>query len=80
MMEDVLGWVAVLIVSIVMHFVEWPILDPLLSIGISIWILTNVYRNLKATFRILLQKVPSDVEHSATGGGNKEYRPGVVYS
>ena len=62
MMEDVLGWVAVLIVSIVMHFVEWPILDPLLSIGISIWILTNVYRNLKATFRILLQKVPSDVD------------------
>ncbi len=61
MMEDVLGWIAVLVVSIVMHFVNLPILDPLLSIGISIWILTNVYRNLKGTFRILLQKVPYDV-------------------
>lgn len=62
MMEDVLGWIAVLVVSIVMMFVDFPILDPLLSIGISIWILTNVYRNLKETFHILLQYVPQDVD------------------
>lgn len=62
MMEDVLGWVAVLIVSIVMMFVNLPILDPLLSIGISIWILSNVYRNLKDTFRVLLQQVPRNVD------------------
>lgn len=62
MLEDVLGWIAVLIVSIVMHFIYLPILDPLLSIGISIWVLTNVYRNLKSTFRILLQKVPHHID------------------
>lgn len=62
MMEDVLGWIAVLVVSIIMMFVNLPILDPLLSIGISIWILTNVYRNLKDTFLILLQQVPQDVD------------------
>lgn len=62
MMEDVLGWIAVLVVSIVMMFVDLPILDPLLSIGISIWILTNVYRNLKDTFHILLQQVPQDID------------------
>lgn len=61
MMEDVLGWVAVLVVSIVMLFVQVPILDPLLSIGISCWVLFNVYRNLKATFRVLLQHTPSDI-------------------
>lgn len=62
MMEDVLGWIAVLVVSIVMMFVYLPILDPLLSIGISIWILFNIYRNLKATFHVLLQHVPEGVE------------------
>lgn len=65
MMEDVLGWVAVLIVSIVMMFVNLPILDPLLSIGISIWILSNVYKNLKDTFKVLLQQVPQQVNLDA---------------
>lgn len=62
LLEDVLGWVAVLVVSIVMMFVNLPILDPLLSIGISIFILYNVYRNLKVTFNVMLQGVPADVD------------------
>lgn len=62
MLEDVLGWVAVLIVSIVMIFVNIPVLDPLLSIGITVWVLLNVYKNLKKTFRILLQEVPPGID------------------
>lgn len=65
LLEDVLGWVAVLVVSIVMYFVELPILDPLLSICISLWILYNVYHNLKATLRILLQGVPEGIDTDA---------------
>jgi cobalt-zinc-cadmium efflux system protein len=61
-MEDVLGWVAVFIVSIVMMFVNLPVLDPLLSILISIWVLTNVVRNMRDTFRILMQAKPDDVD------------------
>jgi len=60
-MEDVLGWIAVLIVSVVMMFVDVPVLDPILSLGISVWVLTNVYKNLKASFKILMQKVPAEV-------------------
>lgn len=62
MMEDVLGWLAVLVVSVVMLFVRVPILDPLLSIAISGWVLWNVYRNMRATFRILLQHTPSGID------------------
>ncbi|MCF8223376.1 MAG: cation diffusion facilitator family transporter [Bacteroidales bacterium] len=62
MLEDVLGWIAVLIVSIIMIFVDAPVLDPLLSIGITIWVLFNVYKNLKKTFRILLQEAPRDID------------------
>ncbi len=60
-MEDVLGWVGVLVVSVVMMFTDLPILDPILSIVISLWVLSNVYKNLKSVFKILLQAVPYDV-------------------
>ena len=58
LLEDVLGWVAVLIVAAVMQFVDWPILDPLLSIGLTLFILFNVARNLWATGRLFVQAVP----------------------
>ena len=45
LLEDVLGWVAVLIGSIVMIYFDLPFVDPLLSILISIFVLYNVYRN-----------------------------------
>jgi cobalt-zinc-cadmium efflux system protein len=61
-LEDVLGWVAVLIGSIVMLFVHVPILDPILSILISGYILFNVYKNLRYAFRIFLQGTPADVD------------------
>lgn len=61
-MEDVLGWVAVLIASVVMLFVDFPILDPILSIIITLWVLINIYKNLKSTFNVLLQGVPADVD------------------
>ncbi|MEG0519278.1 MAG: cation diffusion facilitator family transporter [Bacteroidales bacterium] len=61
-MEDVLGWVAVLLVSITMLFVNIPVLDPLLSIAISLWVLSNVYKNMRDTFKILLQAIPTDVD------------------
>lgn len=63
-LEDVLGWVAVLIGAVVMWFADVPILDPLLSIGIALFILFNVYRNLRDTFRILLQSVPEGVSEA----------------
>ncbi|CUA82420.1 cation diffusion facilitator family transporter [Pseudidiomarina woesei] len=58
LLEDVLGWVAVLIVGIVLLFVDWPILDPLLSIGFTMFILVNVLRNLWATLKLFIQATP----------------------
>jgi len=60
LIEDVLGWIAVLIVSIVLLFVEWPILDPILSIAFTVFILVNVVRNLRTTIKIFLQAVPDE--------------------
>jgi cobalt-zinc-cadmium efflux system protein len=58
LIEEVLGWVAVLIVAIVLMFVDLPILDPILSIGFTLFILFNVFKNLKAAVRIFLQATP----------------------
>jgi len=51
---------AVLIVSIVLLFVDLPILDPLLSIGFTLFILFNVFKNLKSTIVLFLQAAPDE--------------------
>lgn len=61
LLEDVLGWAAVLIASIVMQFWNIPILDPILSLLIALFILFNVYKNIKDTLRILLQGIPKEI-------------------
>ena len=58
LLEDVLGWVAVLIVSIVLMFIKLPILDPLLSIAFTLFILVNVVRNLWVTLKLFAQSSP----------------------
>lgn len=58
LLEDVLGWVAVLGVSLVMMVVDLPILDPLLCIGITAWVGFNAARNLRATLSLFLQGAP----------------------
>lgn len=62
LLEDVLGWVAVFVVSVVLLFWDIPILDPILSIVILGYILLNVGKNMKETFKVFLQGVPSDVQ------------------
>lgn len=58
MLEDVLGWVAVLIGAIVMQFYDFPIIDPILSIVIALFILYNAYKNIRKAISILVQSAP----------------------
>ena len=62
LLEDALGWIAVLIGAVVMYFYDVPILDPILSLMIASWILFNVYRNLRKIFHILLQATPKGID------------------
>ena len=61
LLEDVLGWVAVLIGSIIMMYTDAPFIDPLLSVLISVFVLYNVYKNLKKSLLVILQGIPEDV-------------------
>ena len=59
LMEDVLGWAAVLIAGIFIKLFELYIIDTILSIVIAAFVLSNVIKNFKETAGIFLQAVPS---------------------
>lgn len=62
LMEDVLGWAAVLVVSIVLLFKDIHYLDPALSLFITAYILWNVLKRLKETLYVFLQGRPDDID------------------
>ena len=68
LLEDVLGWAAVLIVSIALLVTDLYILDPILSVLINLYVIYNVIGNLRKTISLFLQAVPDshnlpDIEH-----------------
>lgn len=69
LLEDVLGWVVVLVGSIVMYFWNVPVVDPLMTIGYTIFIFWGVSRNLQKSLNILMQGVPSHIDLDHLEGG-----------
>lgn len=64
MLEDVLGWVVVLIGAVVMRFTDFVLIDPIMSIAVAIYILYNALKNLKAAVDLFLEKTPKGIEIS----------------
>ncbi len=62
MLEDVLGWIVVLVGAIVMNFTDIKIIDPIMSLGVAGFILISSLRNLKKVLDIFLEKTPEDVD------------------
>ena len=61
MLEDVLGWIVVLIGAIIMNFTDIRIIDPIMSIGVSTFILINALKNLKKVLDLFLEKTPNNI-------------------
>ena len=56
---DIFEWVAILILSLVLMFWDGAqYLDPFVSIGIALWLIFNLGRNLYKSVEVLLQKTP----------------------
>ena len=62
LLEDVLGWVALLVAAIVMHFTDIIILDALLSLMFTLYIIYHVVLNLKKIFMVFLEAAPKGVD------------------
>lgn len=62
MLEDVLGWAIVLIGAVVMKFTDITIIDPLMSIGIAIFIMFNAIKGIKEVFDVFMYKTPGNLD------------------
>lgn len=62
MLEDLVGWLAVLVMSIILNFTDWYVLDPILSIAIALWILYMTLPEFLRISKIFLQAVPDDID------------------
>lgn len=62
MLEDVLGWVVVLVGAVVMRFTDFAFIDPIMSIGVAVFILVNAIKNLKEVVDLFLEKTPHGID------------------
>ena len=62
MLEDVLGWVVVLIGAVIMKFTDIAIIDPLMSVGVALFIGINAVKNLREVLFIFLEKKPDNID------------------
>ena len=61
MLEDVLGWLVVLVGAVVMRFTDFYIIDPLMSVAVAVFILINAVKNLREVADLFLEKTPEGV-------------------
>jgi cobalt-zinc-cadmium efflux system protein len=71
-LEDTLGWIAILLGTIALLIWHMPIVDPILSIGISLFVLFNVGRNLRRVVLVFLQTVPPGFDVDAFQRGARK--------
>lgn len=62
MLEDVLGWVVILVGAVIMKVTNFPLLDPIMSIGVAFFILIHAIRNLKQVVDLFLEKTPKGIQ------------------
>ena len=62
MLEDVLGWIVVLIGSILIKFTNIIYIDAILSIGVALFILRHAARNIKEVLDLFLEKTPENID------------------
>lgn len=61
MLEDVLGWIVVLVGAIVMRFTNFALIDPILSIFVAVYILIHAWQNFRSIIAVFLEKTPSNI-------------------
>lgn len=67
MLEDLLGWLVVLLGAIVMRFTGFALLDPILSIGVAAFILVQAVRNWSESIGVFLEKAPVGMDAAEIG-------------
>ena len=61
MLEDVLGWIVVLVGAVVMKFTNFYLIDPILSILVALFIFVHAFKNFKIVLDLFLEKIPQNI-------------------
>ncbi len=62
MLEDVLGWCVVLIGAVSMKFTDITYIDPIMSIGVAIFLLVHAIKHFKEICDIFFEKIPDGID------------------
>jgi len=62
MIEDVLGWIVVLIGAVVIKFTNFKLIDPILSICVAVYIFIHAFQHLKEAIDLFLVKIPKRID------------------
>jgi cobalt-zinc-cadmium efflux system protein len=65
LLEDVLGWIGVLVGGIIIYFWKFYLIDPIITVALTVFILYNVAKNLREAISILLEGVPKHINLEA---------------
>ncbi len=65
LLEDVLGWAGILVGGVIIYFWKFYLLDPIMTIGLTAFIIYNVTKSLREAINILLQGVPKHINLEA---------------
>jgi cobalt-zinc-cadmium efflux system protein len=65
LLEDVLGWIGILVGGIIIYFWKFYLIDPIITVALTVFILVNVVKNLREAISILLQGVPKHINLDA---------------
>lgn len=66
MLEDVLGWICVLAGALIIHYTGLYIVDSVLSISVSLFIIFHAIQNIKDIFCVFLEKTPNGINVDET--------------
>jgi cobalt-zinc-cadmium efflux system protein len=61
-LQDALFSLGVVVGAVLIYYFHWYIIDPIISIVLSIYIIKEVYELLKQTLGILMESVPEDID------------------
>ena len=62
MLEDVLGWIVVLVGAVIMRFTDISVIDPVMSVAVAVFIFINAIKNLKEAVDLFLEKTPAGID------------------
>jgi cobalt-zinc-cadmium efflux system protein len=65
LLDDFLGWIAILVGGLIIQFTKWYVIDPILSIVISAFVIYGAYKILRESASILIDSTPKDIGFEA---------------